>query len=167
LDQKKSLSLCYCCRDKFFPGHKCKTKGIHLLEEEDDSPDFLDHSLDNLAQSPYDVVFNDNQSLISMCAFNNSSKHNTFNFQGQIGNLNIIAMVDSDSTHSFINPTIVSTLSLPTVTSFSLTIITASGNKLSTNILCEQQEFQLSNHKFTGDFRVLQIISHGLLLGMD
>jgi Retroviral aspartyl protease len=76
-------------------------------------------------------------------------------------------MVDSDSTHSFINPTIVSTLSLPTVTSFSLTIITASGNKLSTNTLCEQQEFQLSNHKFTGDFRVLQIISHDLLLGMD
>jgi Retroviral aspartyl protease len=60
-------------------------------------------------------------------------------------------MVDSGSTHSFIHLTIVTILSLPTTTSDLLTIITASGNKLSTNQLCEQQEFQLYNNRFIGD----------------
>jgi Retroviral aspartyl protease len=38
---------------------------------------------------------------------------------------------------------------------------------LSTNTLYEHLEFQLCNHSFTSDLRVLQVTDHYLLLGMD
>jgi hypothetical protein len=35
LDQKKAMGLCFKCGDKFFSGHKCKIKALHLLEGEE------------------------------------------------------------------------------------------------------------------------------------
>jgi Retroviral aspartyl protease/Ty3 transposon capsid-like protein len=166
LEQKRTLGLCFRCGDKFFSGHKYKSKGIIVLEEEelsdlDNSPtaDSLppDSSNSNLMEP----------AVITMCAADSFTKHRTFKVQGQIGTLTIIVMVDSDITHSFISPTIVNALSLPTVVVELLTVITASGTKLSTNIMCANQEFLLFNHNFFCDLRVLQVTGHDLLLEMD
>jgi hypothetical protein len=123
IDQKKTLSLCYRCGDEFFSRHKCKTKGIHVMEE-DSLNDIEDHSQDSLLPPTHTELDSDNHAMIWMCASHNSIKHKTLKFQEKIGKLAIIAMVDSGSTHSFINPTIVHALSLPTVIFDNLTVIT-------------------------------------------
>jgi Retroviral aspartyl protease len=101
-----------------------------------------------------------------MCASQLQSKHKTLKFQGQIGQLAVMAMIDSGSTHSFINPTIVQILDLPT-TSATLTVITVSGIKLTSSLLCSQLQFTLQNHNFIVDLRVLQVTDHDIILGMD
>jgi Ty3 transposon capsid-like protein len=120
LDQKKSLGLCFRCGDKFFLGHKCKLKGIHILEE-NDSPElddivYTDSLLDDNTQTTID------QPLITMCTSSIPFLHKTLKFQGQIRETAIIAMLDSGSSHSFINPSLVASLSLPTCRHPKLTI---------------------------------------------
>jgi RNase H-like domain found in reverse transcriptase/Aspartyl protease len=66
-----------------------------------------------------------------MCTFSSLQKHKTSKFKGKIKHIDIIAMVDSGSTHSFINPSIVHTLSIPTLLSYPITVTTASGAQMS------------------------------------
>jgi Retroviral aspartyl protease len=105
--------------------------------------------------------------IITICASNNTTNHNTLQFKGQVGSIDIITMVDSGSTHSFINPSIIQLLSLPITTSQLLTVTTANGSKLSTNQLCVQLKFTLQKHLFTCDLHVLPMAGHDFIFGMD
>jgi Retroviral aspartyl protease len=96
-------------------------------EEFSDSYDIT--SVDDLVQ-PTSKCSEENSALITMCTSNSSSKHSTFKFKGQIDHIAIIAVVDSGSIHSFINPDIVHNLSIPTSLSPPLMITTASGSHL-------------------------------------
>jgi Ty3 transposon capsid-like protein/Retroviral aspartyl protease len=140
LEQKKTLGLCFKCGDKIFPGHKCKPQGILVLENEETCDDNTYSHDAELSQHITNVPDID-QAVITMCAAHASCKHRTFRLQGQIGSTSILAMIDSGNTHSFINPTIVQLLSLPTVKCETLTVITASGTRLTTNLFCENQQF--------------------------
>jgi Retroviral aspartyl protease len=83
-----------------------------------------------------------------------TSQHMILSSKGKLVNFAIIVMLDSDCTHSFILPTIVQLLSLPIVDSSSLTVVTASGAKLSTTLLCAQLSFRLQQFTFIADLRV-------------
>jgi Retroviral aspartyl protease len=78
-----------------------------------------------------------------------------------------MAMVDSGSTHSFINLTIVQILELPTISSTPLTVVTASGVKLTSSLLYSQLHFTLQNHSFIADLSVLQVTNHDVIFRMD
>jgi Retroviral aspartyl protease len=165
IDQKRTLGLCFKCGDKFFPGHKCKIKGIHLLEvdENEDSEDIHNETTFNSQSQSSEP---DSTGVITMCS-SISPQHSTLKFKGKIESLDVIALVDSGSTHSFINPTIVHALSLTLTTSPPLTVKTASGHQLTTNTLCYQLPFTLQSHSFIGNFQVLQVAGHDIILGMD
>jgi Retroviral aspartyl protease/Ty3 transposon capsid-like protein len=166
LDQKRTLGLCFRCGDKYFTGYKCKTKVLHVLEEEE-FQEPIDCSLFDSLTENSGAITQDDPSIITMCTSQLLSKHKTLKFKGQIGSIDVLAMLDSGSTHSFIHPSIVQALKLPTVSSTPLTVITASGAKLTTSLLCSQLSFQLQSHTFQADFMVLQVTNHDVILGMD
>jgi Aspartyl protease len=142
IEQKKTLGLCFRCGERYFVGHKCQNKGLHVLEDEE----LLctkELSLEETSHELHDHTLDNTQGLITMCASQLQSKHKTLKFQGQIGQLAVLAMIDSGSTHSFINPTIVQILDLPTTSATPLTVITASGVKLTSSLLCSQLQFTL------------------------
>jgi hypothetical protein len=113
------------------------------LEEVEEFFDTVDSSPENQSDPPSCLsppLLSNSQVVITMCASNTSTKHNTFKIQGQIDNITVFAMIDNDSTHYFVSPSIV-TLSLSTTQSDPLTVITANGIRLSTNLLCEHFQF--------------------------
>jgi Retroviral aspartyl protease len=122
--------------------------------------------VDDLAL-PASKFSKENSILITMCTSNSSSKHSTFKFKGQIDHIAIIAMVDSGSTHFFINPDIVHNLSITTSLSPPLMVTTVSGSHLSTTTICTALTFQLQDIFFTEDFQVLHVAGIDLILGMD
>jgi hypothetical protein len=79
-----------------------------------------------------------------LCDAASHSNHNTLLFQGKkIQFLDIIAMVDSGSTHSFIIPFLLDLLTVPTQFAQLLSVTTASGTKMTYDLLCSQLVFQL------------------------
>jgi Ty3 transposon capsid-like protein len=79
LDQKKSLGLCNRCGVNLFFGHKCKNKGLLVLEEEDNN--VIDESSeDPIMHSPSYFPLNDTFVEITMCTSDSFTKHRTSKF---------------------------------------------------------------------------------------
>jgi hypothetical protein len=53
------------------------------------------------------------QAVISMYAANESKKVKSIRFKGKIGQTPVCALLDSGSTHSFVNPEVLKGLTLP------------------------------------------------------
>jgi hypothetical protein len=131
LDQNKALGLCYKCGEISFSDHKCKMKGLYLLEGDQISDG--DHSLDDDFHAlPLTTTEEPNTVLITLCAATGHTNHPTLLFQGKIQSLDIIAMIDSGSTYSFINLDNINYLAIPT-SAHLISVTTASGVQMSTN----------------------------------
>lgn len=171
-EQKKALGLCFKCNEKYHAGHKCAMRGLHALSAEDEyetDEEAQEQADMKIKQDPGDIEdgVEEDQAVITMCAPSNNSDTKTLKLKGYIGNIPICALIDSGSTHSFINPAIVHNLEIETTKTTPLTVRTASGDKMSTNQLCESLSFFLQKQEFEGDVRVLDIRGYDMILGMD
>jgi hypothetical protein len=100
MDQRKLLGLCFKCGKKYFLGHHCKVKVQMLLGEEPiDPPD---------EDTPVSAVVGENmlteEAIVSLHATHSNPSLNTMRFKDQIGRMTVCALIDSDSTHSFVDP---------------------------------------------------------------
>jgi Retroviral aspartyl protease len=167
LEQKKTLGLCFKCGAKFYPGHKCNFKGIHLLEGDELDINEQMQSIEEPSDSELTKIASLDTAVITLCAATPSPNHSTLLFQGKIQNLDIIAMIDNGSTHSFIHPSIINSLHLQTSSTKLLSVSTASGTQLSTDTIYPQLVFKLQKFNFQDDFYVLPVTGHDMILGMD
>ncbi|KAJ1688260.1 hypothetical protein LUZ63_019650 [Rhynchospora breviuscula] len=171
LDQKKALGLCFWCNEKYVPGHKCQGKDLHSMEaleatiHSDTEEDFYSPKGDHTDVSQQEEP--KKQAVITMCAPSSLKNHKTLKYKGFISSTPICALVDSGSTHSFINPFIVHQLSLSTTPTTPLSVKIADGSTLSTNLLCKNLHFSLQGTEFSADLRVLAIQGYDVILGMD
>ncbi|KAJ1703891.1 hypothetical protein LUZ63_003670 [Rhynchospora breviuscula] len=169
-DHMRKLGLCYWCGEKYHQGHKCQKKKLHLLEASE-----LDEGECSPAEEGADPGIHIQELMeesyehadISMCSPQGLYGSHTLKFKGFIRKLPILALIDSGSTHSFIHPSIVHLNKIPTVTSHPMLVKTASGSKLLSDLKCQPLKFQLQNHEFEGEFRVLEVQGYDIILGMD
>jgi hypothetical protein len=105
IEQRRVLGQYFKCGEKYFPGHQCKIKiqmlvGQHAEHEEESVPAESDKN------SPEEEEQVTEEAIVSMHATSNNPCSNTMRFKGQIGTFSIFALIDSESTHSFVNPTV-------------------------------------------------------------
>ncbi|KAJ3706667.1 hypothetical protein LUZ61_010372 [Rhynchospora tenuis] len=168
-EHMRKLGLCYWCGEKYHQGHKCQKKKLHLLEAAEveegecstDIENKVDFHIQEMAEEGYE------QANISMCSSQGMEGTQTLKFKGVIKQLPILALIDSGSTHSFIHPSVVHLIELPTIPSPPMLVKTASGSKLLSDLKCQTLQFTLQNHQFEGEFRVLEVQGYDIILGMD
>ncbi|KAJ4753527.1 polyprotein [Rhynchospora pubera] len=169
-DHMRKLGLCYWCGEKYHQGHKCQKKKLHLLEASemaegecstDVEGDDSGINIQEIGEGGYE------QADISMCSPQGFYGSQSLKFKGFIKQIPILALIDSGSTHSFIHPSIVHLNEVPTIPSPPMLVKTASGSKLLSDLKCQPLRFQLQNHEFEGDFRVLEVQGYDIILGMD
>jgi Retroviral aspartyl protease len=127
----------------------------------------IDSDSDDLNSGSVPNDIDPDLATITLCASYINSNHKPSKLTCVIQGVSLMIMIDSGSTHSFINPTIVHNLSLPTITCPLLTVTTASGVSLSTSTLCAGLQFSIQDHSFTTDFRVLHVSGYDIILGID
>ncbi|KAJ1692442.1 hypothetical protein LUZ63_009140 [Rhynchospora breviuscula] len=168
-ENMRKLGLCYWCGEKYFQGHKCQKKRLHMLEAMDNEGEV--HFLD-IANEEYNQIHEVEepafeQADISMCSPMGGPNSHTLKFKGFIQQTPILALIDSGSTHSFIHPSIVQLNAVPTIPSPPMLVKTASGSKLLSDLKCQPLQFALQQHQFEGEFRVLEVQGYDIILGMD
>jgi len=96
--------LCYYCDQLFDQGHKCETKAkqlflVEVMGEEDD-----DMSIEDFTKK---VEFDEAEIIlqISMNAMNGSTGFHTMRVNGHVGKRTLHILVDSGSTHNFLDET--------------------------------------------------------------
>ena len=92
------------CGDKFMPGHKCIVKGLHMIEGHEEE-EFLDVATENITKelTPDNKI---EEYGLSLNALADNYANNTIRIRCSYQGKELVILIDSGSTHSFIDENI-------------------------------------------------------------
>ncbi|KAJ1259396.1 hypothetical protein BS78_10G151600 [Paspalum vaginatum] len=146
---KRRKGECYFCTEKFGPDHKCTSKGIFLLELEDDASE--DDAAADLG--------------ISLHALTGITTANTMQLCVRVGDADLLALVDSSSTHTFINTATAQRLGLPVHRRPGLSVKVANGDRVSSFGLCPEVALHIQSEAFYINCYALVLDGFDIVLG--
>ncbi|KAJ4801510.1 polyprotein [Rhynchospora pubera] len=165
--QRRALGLCDKCNEKYYPGHQCAGKMMGLMTEPIIDEVEEDEELEEVEIEVVEELEKVEQAVISMYASTDKKKISSMKFKGQIGNVPICALLDSGSTHTFVNPEVIQSLRLPVNQANPMVVMVANGEKMVTDTTCQSLKFKLQGHEFERDVRLLAIQGYDMILGLD
>jgi Reverse transcriptase (RNA-dependent DNA polymerase)/Retroviral aspartyl protease/Retrotransposon gag protein len=163
MDQRRALGLCFKCGEKYYPGHQCKIKLQMLLgdPEAEQGEENTDHTLEENHSQTLEEAF------VSMHATSPNQQPNTMKFKGQLGNTPIYALIDSGSTHSFINPMALQGQKCQVQETNPMVVMVANGEKMVTDSKCTSLHFSIQGFDFEHELRLLPVRGYDMILGLD
>jgi hypothetical protein len=91
----------------------------------------------------------------------------TFKLQGVIQELEILILLDSGSSHSFLSSWVASQLKGVTAISHPLQVKVANGNLLQASTELRQATWSVQGYQFQSDLKMLDLQNFDMVLGMD
>lgn len=104
---------------------------------------------------------------VSVYALSCAIQRKTITLQGQLKGETVSILVDTGSSHSFINPAVVKKLAICTEASGPLVATIADGSTIVSHDLCKEVRWQIQQYTFKFDLRVLNIGGWDVILGVD
>ena len=170
---RRERGLCYNCDDKWNPGHRCKG-GILLLIA--DNPvteeDTREVSLDSITTNEEDLpdqsqpTSDDTHPHISLHALSGLPSSETFRLSSIIKHARITILIDSGSTHNFLQPRIAQFLHLPTQKTTPFQVLVGNGSVLDCNQICPNTQLSIQGNSFDVTFHLLPISGADAVLGI-
>jgi hypothetical protein len=166
-EQRKRLGQCFKCGDKYTPGHRCSPKGLHMIEgieeeEEEEIKELEDTMQDECKERRLIDEFG-----LSLNALAENDAYNTIKIKGNCQGRDLIILIDSGSTYSFIDEGAITELNVAKSKTTLLAITVANGNVM----LCEMQSpgftWFMQGYEFKANLRVLKLGRHDIVLGVD
>ena len=182
MEVRRRNGLCFNCDEKFQPGHHYKYAKLFLLEclypfqgsssnvqlvELDESNMLLSHEFDMPFSHPKIVEFEPKmaEAEITLYALLGSPSLGTKRIKGKINGHWLIDLIDTGSTHNFLDATTISILRLsidPTVT---FEVKVANGATIKTKGVCKDVRVAIQGHIFSVDLNALPLGDCELVLG--
>ncbi|XP_060181956.1 uncharacterized protein LOC132611554 [Lycium barbarum] len=170
LETLRTQGLCYKCHEKYFPGHQCKPKTLHAMEGVEGEPEPEVEEFSDVPETLEEPV--EEQAEISINAIlglsNTSSPHKTIKIMGFVKKIPIIMLIDTGSTHSFVDPIVLKKLNKQAqFLSKTMKVVVANGQILTCDKICTGFNWKMQEEGFIFDIRVLKIGGCDMVLGMD
>ena len=147
---KRELGLCYKCDEKYTPSHVCQFGHINfILADESYSEEYLiqdveKEGLDDQGQ----LLENDEQIKISLNALSGNVSFKTIRIKGFIKNREVSMLIDSGSTHSFIDEGLAKQLQCKLMPTKPLGVPVADGTKLYSRFICSPLIWRMDGLEF-------------------
>jgi len=123
MQKRREKGLCFNCNERYIPGHRCAVPHVFIIEADPEEEEEIEGVAVETAgeQDPQ----------ISLHALTGYTGPKTMRVSAQIGIRTILILIDSGSTHNFIDHKIAKILGLPItpITEFCVTV--ANGERLS------------------------------------
>lgn len=165
IDQRRALGLCYKCGEKYYPGHQCKVKVHMLLGDGEEELEAIPEWKEEVQITP-DQMEGTVEAIVSVHATSNNPNLKCMKFKGQIEGKSVYALMDSGSTHSFIDPAVLQGLNCTIVITQPMVVTVANGAKMVTDAMCKLP-FDIQDHNFVAELRLLQVNGYDMILGLD
>ncbi|KAH9660393.1 hypothetical protein KPL70_024180 [Citrus sinensis] len=94
--ERRAKGLCFNCDEQFKPGHRCKAPQLLLLDADIDDQD---EQAATFEEFPETVE-------VSLKALTRATPQNTMRLKGTLKKHSVTILIDSDSTHNFLNPSL-------------------------------------------------------------
>ncbi|XP_015168562.1 uncharacterized protein [Solanum tuberosum] len=155
MDERRLKGLCFNCDEVFTRGHLCKKLfWIDSIDEEEESLE--QETNPNIDQPEISL-----QAIIGVTAPQN------MRLQGQLAGNPVVSLVDSGSTHSFVNSKIVSQFNLQVERREGLRVVVVNGERVRSPGQCEGVSIWFGNHAFHIDLYVLNLSGFDVVLGVN
>lgn len=172
LQARRDQGLCHNCDDKFVPGHKCKRR-FNLLISDPDEPEPLSNTITQLlAETSTQPTTENEPSLntespqISFHALMGHSIPQTLRLLGQIKKTPPTVLIDTGSTHNFIQEWVAKQLNLSLHPAKPFQVLVGNGEELDCVYMCPNVHIILDSHEFVVELFVLPISGAEMALGV-
>ncbi|XP_023920704.1 uncharacterized protein LOC112032172 [Quercus suber] len=172
MEERKKKGLCYNCDEKWIPGHKCKSAMLFLLdyvemnqENSKSRAHLLELEGNGYADQMGQVGEDQEGAEITLYALSGTPTSGTMRIMGRINQKSFVILVDSGSTHNFIDAVLVSQLHIQIDTSQILEVKVANGEVIKTLGVCKAVPILLQGEVFLVHLHVLSMGGCDLVLG--
>ncbi|EEF33105.1 conserved hypothetical protein [Ricinus communis] len=148
--ERRCNNTCYRCGNKYYPRHQCKNKALLYMGGEEEE----------CAEDEYTSFIEDKgvgEVELSMHATSGSASSNTLKIKSSIGGKTIMILVDSRSTHSFLDVKVAKDVGSHIVKAPPLNITVANSLCMWSRGRCEKLTWDMQGHHFCFNIRVLEL----------
>ena len=158
LEEKMAKQLCLYCDQKYTPGHKCSGQ-LYSLEIIGDEVESEDEDLvlteEGVVNSYTSLI--DEPPLISLNALNGVNTYKTMRVRGYVTKNMLHVLVDSGSTHNFLDLNTAKKLGCRLSRICPLEVSVANGNVMSSLYECKNFTWEFQGISYTSDVLILPL----------
>lgn len=143
---RREKGLCYNCDEKWSSSHRCKGRVLLFIADESDELTPEPSPLDMESPTSLTIDPDTNQPHISLHALSGLPSSETFRLTGTINHSNLTILIDSGSTHNFLQPRIAQFLRLKPQSTSPLHVLVGNGSVLDCNQVCPETSLSLQGH---------------------
>ncbi|XP_066373490.1 uncharacterized protein [Miscanthus floridulus] len=151
MQEKRQSGQCYFCLESYNKDHKCAAKGVFLMD---------------LADGEDDPLSEINDLEISLSALTGLSSADSMLLQVTVSGVQLRALVDTGSTHTFIHSTLVERLGLTVTPRVGLNVMVANGDRVRNPGVCLATPVTIGGEAFSIDCFTLDLGGFDLVLGV-
>ena len=177
LASRRERGLCFYCDEKYNRGHCCASRFFLLVADEDPDDDPLNPNIspplspkstrpDN-SNNPIHSQPDPPQAQISLHALSGHTTPETLRMTGRISHQPVVILIDSGSTHNFVQARLVKSLGLNPQPTPTLRVLVGNGNEVVCSQVCLAVTIHLQGHSFTVDLHVLPLCGADIVLGVQ
>ena len=175
MEERKKKGLCYNCDEKWGLGHKCKNAMLFLLDCVEFMPnanlgvhitELYDNNGSYVSENPLNCQdISVREVGITLYALSGTPTSGTIRVRGKVKHKSMVILIDSGSTHNFVDTSPFSQFHIPVDSAQILEVKVANGKVLRTQSLCKDVPIELQGHQFLVQLHVLPMAGCDLILG--
>jgi Retroviral aspartyl protease len=141
--------------ERYYPGHQCKPKAYVLVGQDEEEMG----SITREEETQLEGIPNDQteEAIMSMHVTSSNPLANTMQFKVHIGEQPVFALIDSGSTHNFVNPSVVTQDKARVTHSNPMIVMVENDAKMVTDSTCQNLCFKIQGNEFCHDLRLLSV----------
>ncbi|CAM8923904.1 unnamed protein product [Rhodiola kirilowii] len=170
---RREQGLCYNCDDQFVPGHRCKPKFQCLLMQTEGEeclemicapePEHVEE-LQTLTTTEV-LQETNNTPTISYHAMQGQFIPSTLRIEGTIQGKTVVVLIDSGSTHNFLQTRVAKHLNMSVEQSRYMNVTVGNGENLQCEGWCPQTQLHLGGRGYLVDLHIIPIYGADVVLG--
>ncbi|VFQ85068.1 unnamed protein product [Cuscuta campestris] len=162
--ERNKKGLCWCCDEKWIPGHNCKRRFLLLMKP--NATDGVDPGPPE-DSAPVDDPTLINSDISSIHSLAGSPSPRSLKITGSVHNFAVQVLLDSGSTHNFVHPTVAERLALVLHPVPPFRVYVGNGDSLRCSYSCPRTPLMLHDHLFDIDLFLLEIHGPDMVLGVQ
>jgi len=161
-EERRLKGLCFWCDDKFVPDHRCRSKRLYSLSitEKEDEVTTEEPTGDDLqARELSRHIFLD--------ALEGTVGLNTMKVTGRLDRTTVSILIDSGSTHNFLNAELALKLQLQLTAIKPMMVQAANGERMVCKSLCKGLRWMMQGISFVADVFIIDLSNCEMVLGIQ
>jgi hypothetical protein len=168
-EYRRANNLCFKCGEKYSPSHSCATSSptLNVMEKVAvDGGEFLPDELLDALDSP-NIHLMQEEGFLSLHAMSGLPIQRSIQLKARVKNQALTILVDSGSSHTFLNSNIAHKLQLQASPITPMSVKVANGVVLSCQTEVKDLECWIQGHTFELQTKIIDMGAYDIVLGMD